>query len=127
MESRVFLTASKVPGRSHPLGLPHWRGGVPWTGWATHVLGAHGQCLDGPIREDCTGGEGLVSAVLRLRIDGRRGRSRPTLTWEQMMRTGMASGEIDGTLALVEDRRTWKGIYSSIPPCHQLDKKYSCC
>lgn len=49
--------------------------------------------------------EGLARAIQLLRVEGRRGRCRPSLTWDPMIRADIAYG-IDGILA--PDRKPWK-------------------
>lgn len=49
--------------------------------------------------------EELVRAILGLQVGGRRGRGRPKMTWEQVIRAYMIACEIEGSLA--QDKRAW--------------------
>ncbi len=48
----------------------------------------------------------LVRVGQELRVEGKRHRGRPKLTWEQVIRGDMRAWGIDRTLA--HDRRAWR-------------------
>lgn len=48
----------------------------------------------------------LIRGNMGLRVEGKRGRDRPELTWKHIVRTDMATYGTDG--AIVEGTRAWE-------------------
>lgn len=48
----------------------------------------------------------MVRAIQGLRVEGRRGRVRPKLAWEQMIQADLRACVVDGSLS--QNRRAWK-------------------